>query len=62
MRGRRTPTLLGLKLALSNGPNKVDVSLPSPEDGNRFIFRNIVFSSYLEFRRMDKIQNASDFK
>jgi hypothetical protein len=29
----------------SNGPNRVGVSLPSPEDGNRFSFRNVLISS-----------------
>jgi hypothetical protein len=57
------PTLLGplettnllchrtqlLKLPLSEGPNRISVSVPSPEEGN------FVFSSYLEFRPMDKI-------
>jgi hypothetical protein len=31
-----------LRLALSKGPNRVGVS-PSPEDGNRSSFRNVVF-------------------
>jgi hypothetical protein len=44
-------------LALSKGPNRVGVSLPSPEDGNRSSFRNVVFSSYLEFGTMDKPTN-----
>jgi hypothetical protein len=34
-----------LRLALSKGLNRVGVSLPSSEDGNRFSFRNGVFSS-----------------
>jgi hypothetical protein len=41
--GKETPTILGPleranlnhRLALSKGPNRVDVSLPSPEDRNR---------------------------
>jgi hypothetical protein len=49
-----------LRLALSKGPNKVDVSLPSPEDRNRPSFRNIVFSTYLEFLTMAKIHKPSD--
>jgi hypothetical protein len=32
-----------LNLALSKGPSRVGVSLPSPEDGNRSSFRNAVF-------------------
>jgi hypothetical protein len=33
---------------LSMGPNKVGVSILSPEDENRSSFRKVVFSSYLE--------------
>jgi hypothetical protein len=38
-----------LSLAFSQGPNRVGVSLSSPEEGNRINFRNAGFSSYLEF-------------
>jgi hypothetical protein len=34
-----------LRLALSKGPNRVGVSLPSPKEGNTFSFQNIVYSS-----------------
>jgi hypothetical protein len=44
-------------LALPKGPNTVGVSLPSPEDGNRISFQNDVFSSYLEFQRMEESRN-----
>jgi hypothetical protein len=40
--GRKKVTLL----ALSKGPNRVGVFLPSPEDGNRSSFRNVVFSGF----------------
>jgi hypothetical protein len=44
-----TPSLLGplekLRLVLPKGRNTVGVSLPSPEDGSRSGFRNIVFSN-----------------
>jgi hypothetical protein len=50
--GRKTPTLLGpleganlnhdLSLALSKGPNRVGVFPPSPENGSRSSFRNVV--------------------
>jgi hypothetical protein len=40
---------------LFKGPNRVGVSLTSPEDGNRSSFRN-VFSSYSEFLTIDKVQ------
>jgi hypothetical protein len=33
------------RLALSKGPNRVGVSLPSPENGNRSSFQNLDFSS-----------------
>jgi hypothetical protein len=46
--------------ALSKGPNRVGVSLPSPEDGDRSSFRNVVFSRYLEFRTMDEAHKPSD--
>jgi hypothetical protein len=50
--GRKMPTVLGplesanlsdpqvqcLRLALSKGPNRVGIFLPSPEDGNRSSF------------------------
>jgi hypothetical protein len=36
----------GLRLAISKGPNRVGVSLPSPEEGNRLSFGNIVFYSF----------------
>jgi hypothetical protein len=39
--------------------NTVGVSLPSPEDGNRSSFRNVVFL-YLEFWTMEKVQIPSD--
>jgi hypothetical protein len=66
---RETPTLLGpletanlqwLRLALSRWPNTVGVSLPSPEDRNRPSFRNVVFSSNLELRTMDKDHKSGD--
>jgi hypothetical protein len=48
-----------LKLVLSKVPNRVGVSLPSPEDGKRSSFRN-VFSTYFEFRTMDKSHKPGD--
>jgi hypothetical protein len=69
--GRETSILLGpleranlnhwtLRLALSKGPNRVGVSLTSPAERKRSSFRNIVFSSYLEYRTMDKVYEHSD--
>jgi hypothetical protein len=43
-----------LTLVLSKGPNREVVSPLSPEDGNRFSFRNVLFSIYLEFWMMGK--------
>jgi hypothetical protein len=36
------------------------MSLPSPEDGNRSSFRNVVLFSLLEFQTMDKVQKTSN--
>jgi hypothetical protein len=46
---------MGVSLALYKGPNRVGVSLLTSEDGNGSSFRHgvFVFSSNLEFRRMD---------
>jgi hypothetical protein len=59
-----TPTVLGslekANLGQCEGPNRVGVSIPSPEDGIRSNFRNVVFSSYLEFRTMGKVYEPSD--
>jgi hypothetical protein len=38
----------------------VGVSLPWPEDGDRSSFRNVVFSSYLEFWTIDKAHKSGD--
>jgi hypothetical protein len=44
----------------AKGPNWVDVSLPSREEGNWSSFQDVVFSSYLEFRTMDKVNIPSE--
>jgi hypothetical protein len=44
-----------LRLAVSKGPNRVGVSLPLPDNRKRSSFRDVVFSSYLEFWMMDKV-------
>jgi hypothetical protein len=49
-----------LWLAISKRPNRIGVSLPSPEDVNRSSFRNVAFSSYLELRKMKKGHKSSD--
>jgi hypothetical protein len=46
-----------LKVALSKGPERVGVSLPSAEDGNRSSFQNIVFS---KFQTIDKVHKPRD--
>jgi hypothetical protein len=40
---------------LSKGPNRVGVSFPSLENANRPNFRNVIFSSYFEFRTMYEV-------
>jgi hypothetical protein len=47
--------------ALSKGPNRVGVSLPSPEDGKKFSFRKVVIVVvYLEFQTIDKVLKQRD--
>jgi hypothetical protein len=62
MRGGETPTLLDCPVidVSSKGPNSVRVSLPTPEDENISSFRNVVFFSYSEFRRIDKALKPRD--
>jgi hypothetical protein len=60
--GRETPTLFDssiIESALSKEPNRVGVSCPSPGDGNRSSFRNVVFSTYLEFWLTDKVHKPN---
>jgi hypothetical protein len=49
-RGGGVPAVLGplgVNLeAVSKGPNRLGVSPPPSEDGNRTSFRNVVFSSF----------------
>jgi hypothetical protein len=52
--------LKGPVIALTKGYNRVRVSLPSAEDEKKYSFRNDVFSSYLEFRTMGKVQKLVD--
>jgi hypothetical protein len=35
------------RLALSNGPNRVGISLSSPEDASTFGFRNTIYIEYI---------------
>jgi hypothetical protein len=46
---------------LIHWPKREGVSLTSPEDGNRSIFRNGMLSTYLEFRTTNKVHKPSDF-
>jgi hypothetical protein len=41
-----TGSVYVIRLAISNGPNRVVSSSPSPEDGMRSSFRNVVFSTF----------------
>jgi hypothetical protein len=49
-----------LRLALSNGPNRVGVAFNSPENKNKSSFRNVAFSSYLEFRTIYKVHTPNN--
>jgi hypothetical protein len=55
-------TVRRLMLDLSKGPIRVGVFLPLPEDGNRSSVQlpKRLFSSYLEFRTIGKVQKPSD--
>jgi hypothetical protein len=56
------PTRLcnGLTSALSKWLDRVNGSLLSLEEGTRSVFGKVVFSSYLDFRTMDKAHKPSD--
>jgi hypothetical protein len=45
-----------MRLAFPKGRNRVGVFLPSPENGNSSSARNVVFSTYLEFRTMNEVK------
>jgi hypothetical protein len=49
-----------VRTAVAKGTNRVGLFFRSPENLNRSIFRNVVFTSYLEFRTMVKIHKPSD--
>jgi hypothetical protein len=51
---RLDPLITGLRLAPSNGPKTVCISLPWPEDRNRSSFRNVVFSNIRNSGRWTK--------
>jgi hypothetical protein len=60
--GMETPTRLGsLERAgpVPAEPDRVRVSLPSPEEGNRSSFRNAVLSFYFEYPTMKNVQKSS---
>jgi hypothetical protein len=44
-------------VALSKGPNRVGVSVPSPEEGKRSSFRNVVIPSIYNSGRWTKSRN-----
>jgi hypothetical protein len=48
-----------LRLAQSKGLNRVGDSLPSPEEENRSSFRNVVFSTYLNFPAGPRISRTA---
>jgi hypothetical protein len=49
-----------LRLAHSEGLNRVGVSLPSPEEGAGCSIRNVVFLLVFRIRTMYEIQKVSD--
>jgi hypothetical protein len=53
------PRILHTGLAFSKGANRVGVSLPVPEDGNRSSFRNVVLSSIQNSGRWTTSRNAA---
>jgi hypothetical protein len=52
---------MDVRLALSKGPNRVGVFLPSPEDGSIQFPKRCVFK-FLEFQTMNRVQNPSNSK
>jgi hypothetical protein len=53
-----SPTLL--RFALYEGSNRAGVSIPSNEDANTPSFRNVMYSSYLEFRTLGNVHGFSN--
>jgi hypothetical protein len=51
-----------LRLAPSKGPNRVGVSLSSPEDGSKSGFRNVVFYSFWNTWRWTSSRNPAIWK
>jgi hypothetical protein len=49
-----------LRLVLSKGSSRIDVSLLSPKDGDRSCFQNVMLSSYLEIQMMDNVHNRKN--
>jgi hypothetical protein len=57
----RRQSLDSLRLAISDGPNRVGASHRSPEDRNRSRFRNLVlFCVFLEYQTMGEVQEPSN--
>jgi hypothetical protein len=51
---------VSLSLVISNVPNSVGVCLHLPEDRNISRIRNLLFSTCLDFRTMNRVHTASD--
>jgi hypothetical protein len=47
-------------ILISKRFDRIDLSLPSPDDGNRSSFEDILISDYLEFRTTDEVNKPSD--
>jgi hypothetical protein len=47
-------------VSVTKGPNRVNISFSSSEDGKRSSFMNVMFATNVEFREMDEVQKRSD--
>jgi hypothetical protein len=55
-----SPLVQWLRLAIFKRPNTVGAFIPSPDEGNRSSFQNVLLPNYLQFRTMDKVRKPSD--
>jgi hypothetical protein len=58
--GLRNSQTQSLRSVLSKRPKPVRVSFSSPEDEEIFSFRNVIFSSYIDLRKMEEVPKPSD--
>jgi hypothetical protein len=63
--GLVSPLVHWFRVTLSKGPRTLGAYILSPEDGKRFGFENVIFSSYSEFLTITEVHEAillNDFK